>query len=121
MKSVDKFGHYRGFQGKAGPPGLGFNFNKEGDFDLSNKRLTNVKDPQKDHDVVTKNYLKGMMDINTILMDKNKKTWMCKHKKLSDVENPENGGDVVNLSFLKDNTLNCVVDGHAFNAVKKKS
>ena len=45
------------FQGPPGPQGLGFKLNSDGDYDMENKKLVNVKQGTNNNDVVTKSYL----------------------------------------------------------------
>ena len=47
----------KGEKGELGLPGIGFNLNDDGNFDLDSKRLTDVADPVDDQDAVTKKYL----------------------------------------------------------------
>ena len=47
----------RGERGEPGLPGIGFNLTDDGNFDLDNKRLTDVADPVDDGDAATKKYV----------------------------------------------------------------
>ena len=47
----------RGERGEPGLPGIGFNLDDDGNFDLDSKRLTDVADPVDDQDAATKKYL----------------------------------------------------------------
>ena len=54
--SIDVFGRHLGSSKVArGPPGIGFNLTKSGDFDLENKRLCNVADPIDKNDAINLN------------------------------------------------------------------
>ena len=56
--SVDKFGRYRGKRAPArGRPGVGFILTANGNFNIQNKRLTNVASPNDAADVATKVYV----------------------------------------------------------------
>ena len=56
--SVDKFGRYRGRIAPArGPPGVGFVLTAEGDFNMRNKRMKNIKQPYDAADAATKAYV----------------------------------------------------------------
>lgn len=51
--SIDVFGRHLGSSKVArGPPGIGFNLTKSGDFDLEKKRLCNVADPIDKNDAI---------------------------------------------------------------------
>ena len=47
----------QGERGEPGLPGIGFNLTDDGNFDLDNKRLTDVADPVDDGDAATKKYV----------------------------------------------------------------
>ena len=47
----------RGEKGDPGLPGIGFNLDDDGNFDLDSKRLTDVADPVDDGDAATKKYV----------------------------------------------------------------
>ena len=47
----------RGEKGDPGLPGIGFNLDDDGNFDLDSKRLTDVADPVDDQDAATKKYV----------------------------------------------------------------
>lgn len=57
MKTVDKFGHYRGFESKAGPPGIGFALDEEGNYSMMEKRLTHVGNGEMEGDGVNMHQL----------------------------------------------------------------
>ena len=40
-----------------GLPGVGFKLTSDGDYDISNKKLTNVASPQTNNDASTKSYV----------------------------------------------------------------
>lgn len=77
---IDKFGrsHITNKTGKSdsssssgnrarvlrGPPGIGFKLTESGDFDLDNKRLTNVGSPISENDCVTKFYVLSTLSEN---------------------------------------------------------
>ena len=48
-----------GVQGLRGLPGVGFKLDSNGDFDIENKKLTNVKIGDDDHDVMAKSQIEG--------------------------------------------------------------
>ena len=47
----------KGEKGDPGLPGIGFNLTDDGNFDIDNKRLTEVADPIHDNDAATKGYV----------------------------------------------------------------
>ena len=47
----------RGEKGEPGLPGIGFNLDDDGNFDLDSKRLTDVADPVDGQDAATKKYV----------------------------------------------------------------
>ena len=47
----------RGERGEPGLPGIGLNLTDDGNFDLDNKRLTDLADPVDDQDAATKKYV----------------------------------------------------------------
>ena len=46
-----------GTKGERGAPGVGFVLDSNGNFNIENKRLTNVKEPINDNDAVNKTFL----------------------------------------------------------------
>lgn len=51
--SVDVFGrNLKRSEGSRGPPGIGYKFTEDGQYDVGDKRLCNVADPQSSHDAV---------------------------------------------------------------------
>ena len=57
--SIDVFGRHLGSSKVAkGPPGIGFNLTKTGNFDLEQKKLCNVADAVDDSDAVNLNILR---------------------------------------------------------------
>lgn len=59
--SLDVFGRSVDFHLSAsakGPPGIGFKYTLDNQFDLQNKRLCNVAEPVDKHDAVTFSKLK---------------------------------------------------------------
>jgi hypothetical protein len=61
--NVDKFGRHstKGAMTKLlrGPPGQGFTLTKDGDFNIENKRLTNVAEPKEEADAATIKFVKN--------------------------------------------------------------
>lgn len=100
-RTVNKFGHYRGFQNKVGPPGVGFLLNADGNYDIQNKILSNVKDPVSDNDATTKKFVRKMCPY----FIHSKKSYSVSGR-LSDLKNPEHSSDAVNLSYLKEQSIN---------------
>ena len=74
--SIDVFGHtLNRAKGSPGPPGIGYKLTIDGQYDIENKKLCNVADPQQPKDVVNLETLRkiiqieiqGMIDITTRL------------------------------------------------------
>lgn len=56
--SVDKFGrHTLKNRGPAGRTGIGFNLDTNGNFDISDKKITNLCEPTNKSDATTKKYV----------------------------------------------------------------
>ena len=56
-------------QGPSGPQGIGYKLNADGNFDIENKKLTNVKNGDMDKDVMTKSQIKGYVSNKTQYLD----------------------------------------------------
>ena len=74
--SVDVFGRNLGnIEGSRGPPGIGFKVTADGHYDMENKKICNVAEPQQPSDVVNletlrniiKIEIRGIIDITTRL------------------------------------------------------
>ena len=50
--------------GQRGLPGVGFKLDANGDYDIENKKLTNVKNGDMDHDVMVKSQIEGYVNNN---------------------------------------------------------
>ena len=48
--------------GQRGLPGVGFKLDANGDYDIENKKLTNVKNGDMDHDVMVKSQIEGYVN-----------------------------------------------------------
>ena len=123
----------KGERGEPGLPGIGYNLTDDGNFDIDNKRLTDVADPVDDGDAATKKYVddhissaaaskKYVDDENTrqdiainskaegdrvLLLDGSKS--MMGHlqmgsKKITDLDDGISDGDAVNYSQLISHT-----------------
>lgn len=117
-KTFDKFGHFRGYSTKAGPPGVGFVLDADGNYNMQNKNLTNLKEPRVNSDAATKAYV-VYRTRHTMTYDGDKKSYTC-NARLSEVKPPEKDGDAVNLSYLKEKTLYANEGGDYFDAKKKR-
>ena len=56
-------------QGKQGPPGIGFKLDSNTNFNIQNKKLTNVKNGDMDHDVMVKSQIEGYVSNKTQYLD----------------------------------------------------
>ena len=52
----------RGVQGPSGAQGVGFKLNSDGNYDMENKKLTNVKNGDSDNDVMVKSQIEGYVE-----------------------------------------------------------
>ena len=55
--------------GVQGPPGIGFKLDQNGNYDIQNKKLTNVKNGDADHDVMVKSQIEGYVSNKTQYLD----------------------------------------------------
>ena len=55
--------------GQRGLPGIGFKVGADGNYDIENKKLTNVKNGDKDHDVMVKSQIEGYVSNKTQYLD----------------------------------------------------
>lgn len=62
MKTVDKFGRYRGFHGGVSPKGMGFGLDKNGNYDMRNKQIKRVGQPSEPNDAVTLQVVRLLWD-----------------------------------------------------------
>ena len=56
-------------QGPSGPQGIGYKLDANGNFDIENKKLTNVKNGDMDKDVMTKSQIEGYVNNKTQYLD----------------------------------------------------
>ncbi|MCV6637074.1 hypothetical protein, partial [Candidatus Albibeggiatoa sp. nov. NOAA] len=56
-------------QGVPGPQGIGYKLDANGNFDIENKKLTNVKNGDMDRDVMTKSQIEGYVSNKTQYLD----------------------------------------------------
>ena len=109
----------QGERGEPGLPGIGFNLTDDGNFDLDNKRLTDVADPVDDGDAATKKYVddeNARQDIainskaegDRVLPLDGSKSMMGNlqmgSKKITDLGDGSDDGDAVNYSQLISHT-----------------
>ena len=55
--------------GQRGPPGIGFVLTKDGNYDLENKKLTNVQNGDNNDDVMVKSQIEGFVNNKTQYLD----------------------------------------------------
>ena len=56
-------------QGPSGPQGIGYKLDANGNFDIENKKLTNVQNGDMDRDVMTKSQIEGYVSNKTQYID----------------------------------------------------
>ena len=61
--------HGSGQIGQRGLPGVGFKLDSNGNYDLENKKLTNVKNGDADHDVMVKSQIEAYIGNKTQYLD----------------------------------------------------
>lgn len=97
--SVDKFGRFSGdlvneSKIKRGPPGVGFKLTEDGNFNINNKRLCNVGDPESEDEAVNLKYMKT----NVITLINN--SFNADKKSISNLGDPQYLLDAVNKSYV---------------------
>ena len=58
-----------GQRGQRGLPGVGFKVDADGNYDIENKKLTNVQNGDMDHDVMVKSQIEGYVSNKTQYLD----------------------------------------------------
>lgn len=128
--SVDKFGRFEASSGQLnsavgsnnssssrvlrGPPGQGFKLTDNGDYDMENKRLTNIGVPRDDGDAITgrefDNLARHALKINfaNLKYDAGKVT-------IRQTNEPVDEYDLVNLRYLRKNYVMYGKDGVNLN------
>lgn len=102
--SIDKFGRYhpysryRGSGAGEGSPGIGITLTDYGDFNIENKRLTNVADPKDDADCVNKR--------SALTLDDND-SFNARNKRIIALADPMAKHDAVNLQYYLATKYNC--------------
>ena len=69
--SVDGGGG-QGPPGQQGPSGVGFKLTSDGDYDLENKKLTNMKDGNENQDALSKKQILELLLLKVNITDLNK-------------------------------------------------
>lgn len=100
--SVDKFGRYSGdltasLKLQRGPPGEGFKLTDDGHFNINNKRLCNVGDPESDNEAVNVRYMKQ----NVIILSNTDDCIDVKMKRINNLADPKEPLDAVNKIYLE--------------------
>lgn len=118
--TIDKFGGYRtGIKYLPGPSGHGFKLTVNSDYDIDNKRLTNVALPKENNDAVTVSY----SDSKYVTMSE--KGIDARKRKITNVLDPVNESDVVtkgyNDSYLNKKFKSCVLFNESDNIINCKS
>lgn len=94
--SIDKFGGYLGYTSKdrtnPGLPGVGFKLTSANNYDIENKRLTNVGESIDSSDAATVNYVKS----NCLILEEKVN---FKKRKLINVADDESDTSVVTKSI----------------------
>lgn len=114
--SIDKFGRRSFINSKVirGPKGEGFTLTKHGNYDIKNKKLTNVSEPTELLDAVNLLTLKQFEGKCLTIEDGN----VCdaKDAHITKIAPPKNDGDAVNLKYLNSHCLVQNLDSKEFDA-----
>ena len=92
----------QGPQGPQGPRGLkgdGYKLDADGNYDIENKKITNVQNGDKDHDVMIKSQIEGYVSNKTQYLDGVLPAKVTKNKAV--IYSPS-GGIHTNALYLKD-------------------
>lgn len=107
---VDKFGRYRNSGGsdslgggKVGPPGIGFKLLPTGDYDLSFRILSNVRDPVLAQDAVNLGTLESWT--RQSLKKNNGGSYDAGGSTIGNLGEPKDSGDAVNLGTIRDSCV----------------
>ena len=100
----------RGVKGDKGDDGNGFKLNSDGNYDLENKKLTNVKNGDNENDVMVKSQIEEYVENSvTNKADLTKTTTQTFRGRVQIPDfnsSSHNGSDIVNLRYLNSNFLN---------------
>ena len=115
--SVDKFGRHVESVRKVvrGPPGEGFSVTSEGNYDVKNKRLVNLGNPEAVLDAVSVRYLVQRSLVTSRAADLN---FDANKMLIRNVGTPKLPGDAANVEYINNHALTKDSDGY-FNAKKK--
>lgn len=98
----------KGEKGEDGLPGIGFKLTDDGNFDIDEKRLTDVADPIDDGDAVTKKYVDSKADKNDVILRDGSQNMTgnldLNDKKIINLADSTDDGDAVSLKVLKSHT-----------------
>ncbi|KAF2893752.1 hypothetical protein ILUMI_12421, partial [Ignelater luminosus] len=114
--AVDLFGRSKRnnkvIQRAAGPPGVGFKLNQDGNFDLGNKILTNIGDPINEFDAVNMR--------SALTCEQNSDVISARKRRITDVGNPQKDTDVVNNKYVKQMISNLADPAEEQDAATKR-
>ena len=69
LLSFPTFNYDIGGKGEKGDPGVGFKLTEEGDYDMENKKLVNVKNGNGEDDIMVKRQIEGYVSNKTQYLD----------------------------------------------------
>ena len=100
----------KGIRGVKGDNGNGFKLNSDGNYDLENKKLTNVRNGDNDNDVMVKSqieeYVENSVTNKADLTNTTTQTFRGRVQIPDFNSSSHNGSDIVNLRYLNSNFLN---------------
>ena len=103
--------HYQFAKGVQGAPGVGFNLTVDGNYDMVEKKLTNVGNPTSDTDSATKKYVddnSGGGKTSLITVDSN--IDMKSQFSITKLKTPSDNDDAATKKYVDDSK----VDGSVF-------
>ena len=110
----------RDTKGKKGEPGIGFKLTADNNYDMDNKRLTNVGEPNHDEDVINKKYFdNGLTIFQDKFIRKNENIDM-NGKAIKNLSWPYENDDAVPKRYLYQNVMMLDQKNNSFIAKDKK-
>ena len=113
--------HGSGQTGQRGLPGVGFKLDANGNYDIENKKLTNVKNGDMDHDVMVKSQIEGyvsnQMGTKADLLKTSTQTFQGRVQVPDFNSGQHSGSDIVNLRYIDGLFLNKKTGGTLSNPI----
>ena len=97
-------------KGVQGAPGVGFNLTADGNYDMEEKKLTNVGEPTSDTDSATKKYVDDNSGGKTSLITVDSNIDMKSQFSITKLKTPSNNDDAATKKYVDDSKI----DGSVF-------